>query len=406
MLASAAMTTTTTTWRSSDLLRAFAFFFALYIAIRFLWVVRSIVLVVTLAALFGVTLAHGVDFLERWKIKRAYGTVLLLLLVFGTIIGAGALVLPTLQDQSHDVMQKFPAAVKQFEQKLRRKPLANAALQATAGSVAQPQGQPAAPAQGGEKTATSAQGEDSRSAPQKNAETKSSGQQEQPAGGASGVLQGHAQSLSKMLFPFLTNSLAALAGLLVIIFLAAYFASEPDVYRNGLLRLVPPQKRGAATDLFGEIAALLRQWLLARLLAMVAVGAITGIGLALLGVPAAAALGLLAGLMEFVPFIGPIVSAVPAVAMALIESPQTALYVAILFIIIQQLEGNLITPLLMKNRLDVPPAVTIIAVSALGVVFGILGMLIAEPLSAVVILVTKRLYVDRMEGVAKDALAT
>jgi predicted PurR-regulated permease PerM len=394
------MTTTTTTWRSSDLLRAFAFFFALYIAIRFLWVVRSIILVVTLAALFGVTLAHGVDVLERWKIKRAFGTVLILLLVFGVIIGAGAMVLPTLQDQSSDIFKRFPAAVKQFEQKLRRKPLANAALSATTGST-QSQQPPAntqsTPAATNEKpsgpNAQKPSGSDAKPQPQS-------------ADALSGILHEHAQSLSKMLFPFLTNSLAALAGLLVIIFLAAYFASEPHVYRDGLLRLVPPAKRDAADELFREIASLLRQWLLARLLAMVAVGTITGVGLALLGVPAAAALGLLAGLMEFVPFIGPIVSAVPAVGMALVDSPQTAIYVVILFIVIQQLEGNLITPLLMKNRLDVPPAVTIIAVSALGVVFGILGMLIAEPLSAVIILVTNRLYVERMEKALVAPAAT
>lgn len=418
-------TTNTTTWRSSDLLRAFAFFFALYVAIHFLWVVRSIVLVVTLAALFGVTLAHGVSYLERWRIKRAFGTVLLLLLVFGTIIGAGALVLPTLQDQSQDLMQKFPAAVKKFEEKIRRKPLANAALSATGGAAAQPQQsqqrEAAAPAGSPETASTpdqqkgAAEGQSGRtSAGQQGggSQQQSGGQQagggaqqpqqqQQPggSGGAlSGVLRSHASSLTQMLFPFLSNTVAALAGLLVIIFLAAYFASDPGVYRNGLLLLVPPAKRDAAADLFTEIAALLRQWLLARLLAMVAVGTITGVALAVLGVPAAAALGLLAGLMEFVPFLGPIVSAIPAIGMALVDSPQKAIYVVILFIVLQQLEGNLITPLLMKNRLDVPPAITIIAVSAFGIVFGILGMLIAEPLSAVIILVTKRLYVDRMEA--------
>ena len=378
---------TQVTWRSSDLLRAFALFFAIYVGLRFLWVVKSILLVVILAILFGVTLARGVDYLERWKIRRGLGTFAILLAIFGALAGIAFAIAPTLEKQTKELQQKLPDALKRVEQQLKRKPLANAALQATAASVKAP--------------AATATGQPGNAPAQKPSEPEAGkpGDAETPKRDAKpSAFQSHLTNFTQMIFPFLSNSLAAIAGAIVVVFLAAYFAADPKLYRRGALALVPPAKREQAGELFEELGVLLRQWMLARLAAMVLIGVITGIGLALLKIPAAAALGVIAGLLEFIPFVGPIASAVPAVGMALVVSPSKALYVVLLFVVLQQLEGNLITPLLMKNRLDVPPAVTIIAVASLGVVFGIIGMLVAEPLSAVVMTLVRRLYVDRMNG--------
>lgn len=387
------------TWRSSDLLRAFALFFAIYVGLRFLWAVKSILLVVILAILFGVTLARGVDYLERWKIRRGLGTFVILVAVFGVLAGIGFAIAPNLEKQSKDLREKLPAALKRIEQQIKRKPLANAALQATAGTVAKqvspaPQ-QPGAP--DSQKSGSPATGQPGNQETQKSGDSENQRPSNQREAKPS-AFQTHLTNFTQMIFPFLSNSLAAIAGAVVVVFLAAYFAADPKLYRRGFLALVPPAKREQASDLLEELAALLRQWMLARLAAMVLIGVITGIALALLKIPAAAALGLVAGLLEFIPFVGPIASAVPAVGMALVVSPSKALYVVLLFVVLQQLEGNLITPLLMKNRLDVPPALTIIAVSLLGVVFGIIGMLVAEPLSAVTMVLVRRLYVDRMNG--------
>lgn len=354
---------TVTRLRTSDYLRFTVVFFGVLVVLRFLWLAKSIVLVAILALLFGVALSRGVDLLERLHIRRALGTVLLLLLVLGTMAGIGLAIAPSLTEQMQELKTKMPAAIKQFEAKLRRTPIASAALEATPLATA-------VPSAGGQQQ-----------------------QQKSPPAAASGPTQG----FGRMLFPFISNSIEAIAGLLVVIFLAAYFAVDPGLYRRGVIALVPPKRRARASELFDELTALLRQWFLARVMAMVAIGIITGVALALLKIPAAGALGLIAGLLEFVPFVGPIAAAIPAIAMAIVISPTKAIYVIILFTILQQLEGNLITPLLMKKRLDVPPAVTILAVAALGIVFGVLGMLIAEPLSAVVILAVRELYVDRME---------
>jgi predicted PurR-regulated permease PerM len=141
-----------------------------------------------------------------------------------------------------------------------------------------------------------------------------------------------------------------------------------------------------------------RGWLQARLLAAVIIGAITAGGLMLLQVKAALALAVIAGLMELIPFFGPIFSALPAIGIALVDSPQKALWVVLLYVVIQQIEGNVVTPLLLKKRLEIPPVLTIVAVSALGIVFGVLGMLVAEPLTAMVMLIVKRLYVRDVVG--------
>jgi predicted PurR-regulated permease PerM len=361
-----------TTWRSADLLRASIVFFVTFVALLFLWVTRSIILITILSVLFAVTLSHGVDILERWHCRRPLGTLVLLLLVFGVLTGVGFLVAPSLASQTRDLMQQFPAAIEKIERQIRREPLARAALSAAAQPQQQQQQQQGQPKQQGEAR----------------------------RGGLMSVLGAQGGRFVQMLFPFLNNPLAAIAGIVVVIFLVAYMATDPKLYRDGLVAIVPPQRRAKADALLDELAELLRRWLVARLAAMVIVGLATAGALALLGIPAAGALGVVAGLLEFIPFVGPIAAAVPAVAIALAVSPTKALPVILLFVVLQQLEGNLLTPLLMQNRLDVPPVITIVAVSALGIVFGVLGMLIAEPLSAAVLLSVRRLYVERMEDAA------
>jgi predicted PurR-regulated permease PerM len=369
------------TWRTSDLLRASALVLALWIVLRFVWMARSVFLITVLALLLGVTLARGVDHLEKLKIKRPIGVMLILLLFLALLVGFAFAVAPSIERQSRELMDRFPDALERLEDRIRREPLAQAALEASQpdggeSQDAQPVGTP-----GGGAAAGAGQGGGEGGAPT-----------------LSDAAKGHLRSFGMMLFPFVSNVVTAIAGLVVILFLASYFAVNPDLYRRGLLALVPPEKRGRADGLLTEIAGLLRQWLVARLIAMVVIGVVTATGLAIIGVPAWGALGMIAGLLEFIPFVGPIVAAIPAIGMSLVVSPTAALWTLLLFIVIQQLEGNLLTPLLMKNRIDVPPAITIIAVAALGLVFGVVGMLLAEPLSGVAILVVRSLYVERMEN--------
>lgn len=172
-----------------------------------------------------------------------------------------------------------------------------------------------------------------------------------------------------------------------------FLAVDPDLYRRGTIKMVPQSARANLGQALNDCWTALRLWLLGRLATMVAVGLLTGIGLWVIGMPAALTLGLLAGFLDFVPFVGPVVAAVPAVLLALAIDPVTAVWVIILYLVVQQIEGNVITPLFQKRAVELPPALLLFALVAAGLIFGIAGVLFAEPLTVVIYVLVKRLYV-------------
>src|SRR5262249_6931551 len=149
------------------------------------------------------------------------------------------------------------------------------------------------------------------------------------------------------LFPFLSSALEVLGGLLLITFMAIYIGAEPDVYHGGLMALFPHRVRPRAEKVLSAGAAGARQWVLTPVIAMLSIGVIWWIALAIIGVKAALSLAVIAGLLEFIPTIGPILSAVPAVAMGFLDSPQKALLVVFVYTAIQMIEGHLLIPILM-----------------------------------------------------------
>ena len=184
------------------------------------------------------------------------------------------------------------------------------------------------------------------------------------------------------------------ADTLLVIVGGIYLAAQPQLYRVGLIKLVPARGRALAADALDASARALRLWLLGRMVSMSVVGLLTWLGLTVIGVPSALALGLLAALLEFIPFIGPILSAVPAILLAFAHSPETALWTALLFLVIQQLEGNLLEPLVQQRAVSLPPALLLFALVAGGLVFGIVGVILAAPLTVVLFVMVKRLYVQ------------
>lgn len=190
-----------------------------------------------------------------------------------------------------------------------------------------------------------------------------------------------------------TSIISIAAHGLVVLAAGVYLALRPELYRDGLVKLVPPERKAEARDTLDTIGRALKLWLAGQLAAMVLVGILTTLGLWLLGIPSAFALGFLAGLLEFVPFVGPVLSAVPAIALGLAEGPTTGLWVLGLYVLIQQIEGNLITPLVQQRTVDLPPVVTIFAILSFGVLFGALGILLATPLAVVCFVLVKKLWV-------------
>ncbi|HYD63545.1 MAG TPA: AI-2E family transporter [Noviherbaspirillum sp.] len=192
--------------------------------------------------------------------------------------------------------------------------------------------------------------------------------------------------------------LGTIGNIAIIAFVGIYLAAQPRIYIEGIVTLVPHRKRQRAREVFAELGRTLGQWLFGKFISMLIVGVVTAIGLSLLGVPLALVLGLLAGLLDFIPYIGPIIAGVPAALMAFTESPTLALYTALLFLAVQVAEGYLLQPLIEKRSVSMPPALTIAMQVLLGTLFGLAGVALATPLTAVIAVLVTMLYVQDVLG--------
>ena len=189
-----------------------------------------------------------------------------------------------------------------------------------------------------------------------------------------------------------------IADTLLVIVGGIYLAAQPRLYRRGFLKLFPERSRDKVDVALGDCWTALRLWLAGRLVSMVFIGLLTGLGLWLLGIPGALALGIVAFILEFVPFVGPIIAAVPALVLALAFDPVKALWVGLLYLGIQQLEGNVIEPIVQQRAVDLPPALLLFAIVAGALVFGPTGVIFAAPLTVVLFVMVKRLYVREALG--------
>jgi predicted PurR-regulated permease PerM len=191
---------------------------------------------------------------------------------------------------------------------------------------------------------------------------------------------------------FLSSTLTIFLNLFFVIFIALFFASEPHTYRSGMLSIVPPQRRDIVIALMAEVRQKLYWWLLGRLLSMAVVGVATGLGLWLLGMPMVLSLALLAALLVFIPNLGPILSAIPALLVSLPEGMFWS--VLALYLLVQAVESNVITPLVDRESVKLPPALLLSAQIIMGLIAGVLGLILAAPLTVLAMVVIKRLYVD------------
>ncbi len=188
------------------------------------------------------------------------------------------------------------------------------------------------------------------------------------------------------------------ANILIVLMTAVYFAFSSKLYNEGIVKLVPQNKEKRAREILSTMERTLRGFLLGISGSMTINGFLTFSGLWFLGVPFAIPLGIIAGLMSFIPNIGPLIASVPAILIALSQSPAQALYVVILYLAVQNLDGFLISPLIQQRAVSVPPVLVIASQLLLAVMFGFLGLLLAVPLVAVVFVAVKMIYVEDMLG--------
>ncbi len=315
-----------------------------------LWLGRDIVFVAFLTVLLAIFLAIFIDRLEKWRLPRPAAALLVFCVLVIGVYGFWALAWPTLQAQLSDLREVLPRSL----DRVRTWMIA-------------------------EYSALGGSREEARQALHVDANAM-------------------VRRLAAGAFPVLTTAFGAIFGVFVVVFGAFYLAIESRLFHSATLAMVPRKRRGTVRATLADVGHNLRRWMLGTAINMVVIGVLTTLGLWLVSIPAALTLGLLAGLLEFIPVFGPVVSSLPAIFMALITSPGKALEVILLYTIIQQGEANFLSPWVFKGTMRLPPALTILFQSFMAVLFGFFGLLIAVPALAVIIIVVKRIYVDPLNA--------
>jgi len=189
-----------------------------------------------------------------------------------------------------------------------------------------------------------------------------------------------------------------LAETVLVLITALYFAISPALYQRGLVRLVPIGHRPRALAILRSIGRTLRRWLLGQMVDMLAVGILTAIGLSIIGVPVPLALAVVAGLLTFIPYFGAIAAGVPAVLVALTVSPIAALWTVGVFLVCHTVEGYVLSPLVQRRLVELPPALTLLSMTAAGTLFGPLGIILGTPLAAAGMVAVREAYVVSVLG--------
>lgn len=191
---------------------------------------------------------------------------------------------------------------------------------------------------------------------------------------------------------FFRTSFGVLGDIYIIIFLGIFFTVSPSLYKNGIIKLVPRKGQPKAREIIDRLSLVLKGWLKGMMIAMVLIAVLSFAGLTIIGIPMALALAVIAGILNFIPNFGPIMAMVPAVLLGLVDSTQTAIIVAALYILIQTLESNVITPTIQRRMINLPPALLIISQLMMGTLSGALGIILATPMLAIVMVLVEELY--------------
>ena len=198
-----------------------------------------------------------------------------------------------------------------------------------------------------------------------------------------GALASSGGAIVSQTFKLLLGTISAVGNFFIVLFLGLAFAAQPGIYREGLLFIAPAKHRARATIIIDRISETLERWLIAQIIVMLAVGVVTWIGLAIIGIPGSFILGIQAGLLAFIPTLGAIIGGTIVVLASIASGWIATLSAFILFLGVHAMESYVLTPTLQRQALDIPPATLFAFQILLGVVFGIWGLALALPLVAV-----------------------
>lgn len=321
---------------------------AVVVVLLFFWYARDVLLVGFAGLLLGVFLRRlAVWLADHSPLSPRWALVLVVLALAGGFVGAFWLRGPAIAAEVRTLREELPRAVDQLRIRLERYELGQRAIEAAPSPTELLPDDPDAISR------------------------------------ATGVV---------------SRTFSTVASFAIILFLGVALAATPGVYQKGLLALVPERKLRRARDVLDRLYDTLWWWLVGRVISMTVIGVATGVGLWLLGIPLAFPLALLAAVLSFIPNLGPILSAIPALLLALVQGPQQALWVALLYAGVQMVESYALDPVIDRKTVALPPALTILAQLAMAVFGGLLGVALATPLAAVLVVLVNMLYVQDVLG--------
>ncbi len=205
----------------------------------------------------------------------------------------------------------------------------------------------------------------------------------------------NSQKLMDTATSFFNTSFGVLGDLYIIIFLGIFFTSDPTLYKNGILFMFPPGRKEAGKIILSRISTSLKGWLKSMLVSMLLITLLIWLSLTAIGMPVTMVLGLITGLLAIVPNFGPVIAMVPGVLIAFTISTNTAVVVALIYIACQTIVASIITPLLQKKIINLPPALTLMSQLIMGTLSGVMGIILAVPLLAILVILVEELYIKK-----------
>ncbi|MES2278301.1 MAG: AI-2E family transporter [Bacteroidota bacterium] len=208
----------------------------------------------------------------------------------------------------------------------------------------------------------------------------------------------NSQKMMTTVQSFFSTSFGVLGDIYIIMFLGIFFTANPSLYKNGILLLIPASRKELGKHIMNRVSLSLKGWLKGMMVSIVLVTILISTGLTIIGIPVAMVLGLITGILELVPNFGSIIAMIPGVLLALTVSTNTGIIVALLYITSQTITANIVNPLIQKKLIKLPPALTLISQLIMGALSGALGIILAVPLLAILIILVDELYVKKING--------
>jgi predicted PurR-regulated permease PerM len=331
--------------------------FVLIVGGYFIYQLGAVVLTFLLTILLSIIFSAPVNYLARRGLPRVWGVLAVIAALLGVLWLLGLALAPAIEEQSRQLAEAFPALLE---------------------------------------------------------EALALAHQVQSFFGLGNPIRLNPESLSSVGREFLTGSavsaaagvgltVATVASLGLVVFISTvYLVIHPEPWVDGFVSLFPAGWRQRVREVLEMMYHTVQRWFIGQLSAMTFIGIFWAIALSIIGIPFALLLGIFSGLISFIPYVGATISVIVPVILALISNPITAVWVILAFIIIQQIEGNILQPIVMSQAVNLHPALVVFALLIMGTLFGLVGIFLAVPLVAALQVLVRELWVQRMDRIGTD----